>query len=360
VTASRESLLAALDTVVHPLIGSGLSAAGCVAELKIGTPDELAIELGFPAAGLAPALIAEAKAALAKAGAPDARVRLGCRVLPQAVQKGLNPLPGVANVIAVASGKGGVGKSTVAVNLALALQVEGARVGILDADVYGPSQSMMLGSKQRPTSPDGKRMHPIVAHGLQAMSIAFILADDAQPAVWRGPMATQALMQLINETIWDDLDYLIIDLPPGTGDIQLSLSQRVPVAGSVIVTTPQDIALLDARKGLEMFRKVGIPVLGIVENMATHVCTNCGHEEAIFGAGGGEKLAREAGSELLGSIPLDLRIRQQADSGNPTVAADPSSPLAQRYREIARLATARLAYGGAGELAFPAIETVDD
>ena len=218
----------------------------------------------------------------------------------------------------------------------------------------------MLGSKAKPTSPDGKRMHPIVAHGLQAMSIGFLLDNDAQPAIWRGPMVTQALWQLLTETIWDDLDYLVVDLPPGTGDIQLSLSQKVPVAGSVIVTTPQDIALLDARKGLQMFRKVGIPVLGVIENMSTHVCTNCGHEEAIFGYGGGDRLAREAGTELLGSLPLDIRIREMADGGNPTVAADPASALSLRFRDIARLTAARLAYGAAANLAFPTLTMVDN
>ena len=358
--ATRESLLAALDSYIHPLIGRGLVSAECIAELTPGDSPQVAIELGFPAAGIAAGIVDDVKALLLAACGVAVQVRIGCRVLPQAVQKGLNPLPGVANILAVASGKGGVGKSTVAVNLALALQAEGARVGIVDADVYGPSQPLMLGSRERPSSPDGKRINPIIAHGLQAMSIGFLLKDDAQPAVWRGPMATQALTQMLTDTVWDDLDYLIVDLPPGTGDIQLSLSQRVPVAGSVIVTTPQDIALLDARKGLEMFRKVGIPVLGVVENMATHVCTNCGHEEAIFGAGGGDRLAHEAGTELLGRMPLDIRIRLQADSGNPTVADDPHSELRLRYRDIARLAAARLAYGTAGELAFPKVSISDD
>lgn len=356
----RADLLAPLDTIVHPLIGRGLVTAGCIADLTEGATPHVVVELGFPAAGLAAEFVDSVKAVLRSRCGVEATVRIGCRVLPQAVQSGLKPLPGVANVLAVASGKGGVGKSTVAVNLALALQAEGARVGIVDADVYGPSQPLLLGSKARPTSPDGKRMNPVIAHGLQAMSIGFLLADDAQPAAWRGPMATQALTQLLTETVWDDLDYLVVDMPPGTGDIQLSLAQRVPVAGSVVVTTPQDLALIDARKGLEMFRKVGIPVLGVIENMATHVCTNCGHEEAIFGSGGGERLAIEAGTELLGQIPLDIRIRRQADSGNPTVAEDPRSDLSLRYREIARLATARLAYGTAGLLAFPNLTITDD
>jgi ATP-binding protein involved in chromosome partitioning len=267
------------------------------------------------------------------------------------------PLPGVRNVIAVASGKGGVGKSTVAVNLALAFRAEGMKAGILDADVYGPSQPLMLGSKDRPTSPDGTRMNPIRAHGLQAMSIGFLIDED-QPMIWRGPMVTQALQQMLSETVWDDLDVLVIDLPPGTGDVQLSLSQRVPMTGAVIVTTPQDIALLDARKALQMFKKVEVPVLGVVENMSTHVCGKCGHEEAIFGAGGGERLAQQYGVELLGQVPLDIRIRQQADGGTPTVAADPDSPLAQRYREIARKAMERIK--GVPAKNFPTIEITED
>jgi ATP-binding protein involved in chromosome partitioning len=270
----------------------------------------------------------------------------------------LAAVPGVKHIIAVASGKGGVGKSTVAVNLALALQANGARAGILDADIYGPSQPLMLGSRERPTSPDGKRMHPIRAHGLQANSIGFLIPGDDQPMVWRGPMATQALVQLLGDTVWDALDYLIIDMPPGTGDIQLTLSQKVPVSGAVIVTTPQDIALLDAKKALQMFRKVNIPVLGIIENMATHVCTNCGHEEAIFGVGGGERMAAEYGVELIGSLPLDIRIRELADSGRPTVVGDPESANALRYREIARKVAARLE--SAAPAAFPSIGISDD
>ena len=267
------------------------------------------------------------------------------------------PLPGVRHVVAVASGKGGVGKSTVAVNLALAFKAEGAKAGILDADIYGPSQPLMLGSKDRPTSPDGKRMNPIQAHGLQAMSIGFLIDDD-QPMIWRGPMVTQALQQMLAETVWDDLDYLVIDLPPGTGDVQLSLSQRIPMSGAVIVTTPQDIALLDARKALQMFKRVEVPVLGIVENMSTHVCGKCGHEEAIFGTGGGARMAREYGVELLGQLPLDITIREQADGGNPTVAADPESPLARRYRDIARKAMARIA--GVPATNFPTISITED
>jgi ATP-binding protein involved in chromosome partitioning len=257
------------------------------------------------------------------------------------VQGQLAPLPNVKNVIVVASGKGGVGKSTVSVNLALALAAEGAKVGILDADIYGPSQPRMLGISGKPQSPDGKSIIPMQAHGLQAMSIGF-LVDEETPMIWRGPMVTQAMMQLLNDSRWDALDYLVVDLPPGTGDIQLTLSQKVPVAGAVIVTTPQDIALLDARKALKMFEKVEVPVLGVVENMATHVCSACGHEEHIFGEGGGQRMAEQYGVAYLGSLPLDIRIREQADGGNPTVVAMPESDLAARYREIARNAAGRL------------------
>ncbi len=357
---NREQLLAVLDADVHPLLGSGWVTAGAVlaATLDQGRAS-VRIELGFPAAGLRAALIAHLREVIRSGCGLEADIEIHWRVASHAVQKNLQALPGIRNIIAVASGKGGVGKSTVAVNLALALHAEGARVGILDADIYGPSQPTMLGmARERPTSPDGKRMHTIRAHGLQAMSIGF-LVDDDQPMIWRGPMVTQALAQLLGETAWADLDYLVVDLPPGTGDIQLSLSQRIPVSGAVIVTTPQDIALLDARKGLQMFHKVGVPVLGIIENMAWHVCTNCGHREAIFGEGGGEAMAARYGSELLGQLPLDIRIRQQADSGRPTVAGEPEGELAGRYRDIARLAAARLAYGQAAD-SFPDISITDD
>ncbi|MGB1561465.1 MAG: iron-sulfur cluster carrier protein ApbC [Sinimarinibacterium flocculans] len=356
---SRDRLLAALDADVDPLIGQGWVAAGTVAAASVdGSRARVVIELGFPAAGIHEQIEQRLRAVIRDNAGLDAEVEIRSRITSHAVQKNLQPLPQIRNIVAVASGKGGVGKSTVAVNLALALQAEGARVGILDADIYGPSQPRMLGSSDRPTSPDGKHMHPIVAHGLQAMSIGFLI-DEAQPMIWRGPMVTQALNQLLGETRWQDLDYLIVDLPPGTGDIQLTLSQRIPVSGAVIVTTPQDIALLDARKGLQMFRRVEVPVLGVVENMAWHTCSNCGHHEAIFGAGGGERLASEYGVEMLGQLPLDLRIREQADGGCPTVAADPEGELAQRYRGIARLAAARLAYG-VHEGSFPDIEMTDD
>ncbi len=269
-------------------------------------------------------------------------VNVAAKIVSHAVQRGVKLVPNVKNIIAVASGKGGVGKSTTAVNLALALAAEGANVGMLDADIYGPSQPMMLGITGRPESKDGKHLEPMEGHGLQAMSIGFLI-DIETPMVWRGPMVTQALEQLVNETKWRDIDYLIVDLPPGTGDIQLTLAQRVPVTGAVIVTTPQDIALIDARKGLKMFEKVGIPILGIVENMSIHVCSNCNHEERIFGEGGGEKMCKDYNVEFLGALPLDIKIRQQADSGKPTVVFDPDCRVSEIYREIARRIAVKIA-----------------
>lgn len=269
-------------------------------------------------------------------------VNVGSRIVAHSVQRGVNLLPNVKNIIAVASGKGGVGKSTTSVNLALALAAEGASVGLLDADIYGPSQPQMLGISGRPDSADGKSIEPMRAHGIQAMSIGFLVDTDT-PMVWRGPMVTGALEQLLRDTRWQDLDYLVIDLPPGTGDIQLTLAQKIPVTGAIIVTTPQDIALLDARKGLKMFEKVGIPILGIVENMSTHICSNCGHEEHIFGAGGGAVMAQDYQVDLLGNLPLDINIRMQADGGQPTVVATPDSTAAKIYKEIARKAAAKIA-----------------
>jgi ATP-binding protein involved in chromosome partitioning len=269
-------------------------------------------------------------------------VRVGAKVVSHAVQRGVKLVPGIKNIIAVASGKGGVGKSTTAVNLALALLAEGATVGILDADIYGPSQPMMLGIAGRPESKDGKGLEPMMGHGLQAISIGFLIDVDT-PMVWRGPMVTQALEQLLKDTRWRELDYLIVDLPPGTGDIQLTLAQKVPVTGAVIVTTPQDIALIDARKGLKMFEKVGIPILGLVENMSIHVCPKCGHESHIFGSGGAERMCQDYGTELLGQLPLDQSIREQADSGKPTVVADPDGRAAEIYRRIARRCAVRIA-----------------
>lgn len=278
-------------------------------------------------------------------GVGEVNVNVGSRIVSHKVQQGVNLLPNVKNVIAVASGKGGVGKSTTSVNLALALAAEGATVGLLDADIYGPSQPQMLGLSGRPDSADGKSIEPMEAYGIQAMSIGFLVDTDT-PMVWRGPMVTGALEQLLRDTKWRDLDYLIIDLPPGTGDIQLTLAQKIPVTGAIIVTTPQDIALLDARKGLKMFEKVGIPILGIVENMSTHICSNCGHEEHIFGAGGGELMCKDYNVDLLGSLPLDIKIREQTDNGKPTVIAEPDSDIANVYKTIARQAAIKIANAG--------------
>lgn len=314
------------------------------------------IQLGYPAAIWRNTLMRQLTDALqADAAIELASVSVTSRVHAHKVQGQLAPLAGVKNIIAVASGKGGVGKSTVAANLALALLAEGASVGVLDADIYGPSQPRMLGIEGRPDSPDGKSITPKNAHGLQAMSIGLLVGEDT-PMIWRGPMVTQALMQLLGDTRWQQLDYLIIDLPPGTGDIQLTLAQKVPVAGAVIVTTPQDIALLDARKALKMFEKVEVPVLGIVENMATHICSHCGHEEHVFGEGGGQRMAEQYGVPLLGSLPLDIRIREQTDGGTPTVVAMPDSDIAARYREIARNAAARLSLQSKNKtITFPKI-----
>jgi len=283
---------------------------------------------------------------LNQCGLDEVAISLTRKITAHGVQRNLKPLSNVRNIIAIASGKGGVGKSTTAVNLALALGREGATVGILDADIYGPSIPLMLGvPNERPSSEDGQSMIPPRAHGLQVMSIGFLIDPD-QPMVWRGPMVTQALNQMLQQTQWDDLDYLIVDMPPGTGDIQLTLSQQVPVSGAVIVTTPQDIALLDARKGLQMFRKVNVPVLGIVENMSTHICTQCGHEEPLFGSGGGARMAAEYDVELLGQLPLDLRIREQTDGGQPSVVAEPDEGPARAYLDTARKMAARLAMQG--------------
>ncbi|MBK6743575.1 MAG: iron-sulfur cluster carrier protein ApbC [Hydrogenophilales bacterium] len=268
-------------------------------------------------------------------GVESVAANVSWKIVAHSVQRGVKLIPNVKNIIAVASGKGGVGKSTTAVNLALALAAEGATVGMLDADIYGPSQPTMLGIHGRPISEDGESLEPMMGHGLQAMSIGFLIDVDT-PMVWRGPMVTQALEQLLNNTKWKEIDYLVVDLPPGTGDIQLTLAQRVPVTGAVIVTTPQDIALIDARKGLKMFEKVGVPILGVVENMSLHICSSCGHEERIFGEGGGEKMCKDYGVEFLGGLPLDIRIREETDAGKPTVVAEPDSRIAEIYRQIAR------------------------
>ncbi|HEX7048324.1 MAG TPA: iron-sulfur cluster carrier protein ApbC [Gammaproteobacteria bacterium] len=353
---ARETVEQALARWVEPALGTDLLTAGSVRNLDIdGSRVSLQLEFPFPAARYRDELAATLEQHLCDASGETVSLdlQLESSIASATVQRGLQPFAGIKNIVAVASGKGGVGKSTTAVNLALALAQEGAKVGVLDADIYGPSQPRMLGVSGRPVSHDNKTMQPMEAHGVKCMSIGF-LVDEEQPMVWRGPMVTQALTQLLNETNWGELDYLIVDMPPGTGDTQLTMSQRVPLAGAVIVTTPQDIALLDARRGLQMFRKVNVNVLGLVENMSTHVCSNCGHEEHIFGAGGGEKMATQYDARLLGSLPLDIRIREETDSGKPTVVAEPDSTIAASYRAIARATAAELAQSGSGEK-FPEI-----
>ncbi len=302
----------------------------------------VSLQSGFPLEGLRGTIEQAVGAALAVNGQRLASLSIATRIASHAVQGTLSPHPRIRNVIAIGSGKGGVGKSTTTVNLALALAADGARVGVLDADVYGPSIPAMLGLSGRPDSPDNKSIEPMRAFGVEAMSIG-LLVDQDTPMIWRGPMATSALMQLFNDTLWGDLDYLLIDLPPGTGDIQLTLAQKIPVAGAVIVTTPQDIATLDAKKALKMFEKVEVPVLGIVENMAVHTCSSCGHVEHLFGQGGGERMAAQYGVPLLGSLPLDIAIREQGDAGQPVVVAAPDSAVAQAYRQTARVMAATLA-----------------
>ena len=342
-SVSRETIESALDKTIDPHFDQSLMASGAVKDIKIDAGSvTVDLVMGYPCerwAQTLKTLVSEALSTHANVG--NATVNVSHNIIAHSVQHGVKRLENVKNIIAVASGKGGVGKSTTSVNLALALASEGATVGLLDADIYGPSQPRMMGLSGQPESVDGKSLEPMENYGVQTMSIGFLI-DEETPMIWRGPMVTQALEQLLNDTKWRDLDYLLIDLPPGTGDTQLTLAQKVPVSGAVIVTTPQDIALLDARKGLKMFEKVEVPILGIVENMSTHVCSQCGHEEHIFGEGGGQSMASEAGIELLGSLPLEMGIRMQADSGKPTVVSDPNSRTADTYRAIARRAAARL------------------
>ncbi len=333
----------AIKGYTDPYLDKDLVSAKAVKDIRIdGDKATVDVVLGFPADGYKAELAEKLKERItAVEGISDATVNVSHKIDAHSTQKGVEPIKGVKNIIAVASGKGGVGKSTTSVNLALALAAEGATVGILDADIYGPSQPRMLGISDQPESKDGKSLEPLENHGIQSMSIGYLI-DEETPMIWRGPMVTQALEQLLNDTNWRDVDYLVIDLPPGTGDTQLTLAQKVPVTGAVIVTTPQDIALLDARKGLKMFEKVEVPVLGIIENMSIHICSNCGHEEHIFGAGGGERMAEENDVELLGALPLDKSIRETTDSGKPSVVADPEGRIAQIYRDIARRVAAKL------------------
>lgn len=340
---SVDGVKQALQGVIDPNLNKDLVSAKQIKNIQVqGGIVHFDLELSYPGKSQLEGLRQQAvEAVRAVLGVDDVRVNVSVRIQTHAVQRGLKPLPQVKNIIAVASGKGGVGKSTTAVNLALALAAEGAKVGILDADIYGPSQPTMLGIHGKPDTVDSQ-IEPMIGHGIQAMSIGFLIDQDT-PMIWRGPMVTGALEQLLKQTNWQDLDYLIVDMPPGTGDIQLTLSQKVPVTGAVVVTTPQDIALLDARKGLKMFEKVGVPILGIVENMAIHVCSNCGHHEHIFGQGGGQKMAEDYKVHYLGGLPLDIRIREQTDSGVPTVVADPEGELASIYKAIARKVAIRIA-----------------
>ena len=343
--ASIEDIQATLKTLIDPNTQKDYVTSRSVKNLRIEEGKvSCEVELGYPARSQFDIVRQQVETALrALPGVDAVDLKVSSKVIAHAVQRGVKLLPGVKNIIAVASGKGGVGKSTTAVNLALALAQEGASVGILDADIYGPSQPQLLGiADGHPESEDGKTMIPLQAHGLQVMSLGF-LVDVEQPMIWRGPMVVQALDQMLNQTRWQNLDYLVVDLPPGTGDVQLSLAQKVPVTGAIIVTTPQDIALIDARKGLKMFEKVDIPSLGIVENMSTHICSNCGHEEHIFGSGGAEKMCRDYNTELLGALPLELSIRELADSGNPTVVGAPESRSAETYRAIARRVAVKIA-----------------
>lgn len=342
---TQEALLAALASVQDPHTGKPFPHPEVLRELRIdGASVSFELALPYPAQSLWPQLRAQLQAAARQVpGVETVDVQLRTAVVAHSVQRGMQPLPGVKNVIAVASGKGGVGKSTTAVNLALALAQEGATVGILDADIYGPSQPQMLGlAGKQPESSDGESMEPLVAYGVQAMSIGF-LVDVETPMIWRGPMVVQALDQMLNQTRWHDLDYLIVDMPPGTGDTQLSLAQKVPLTGVVIVTTPQDIALIDARKGLKMFEKVNVPILGLVENMSIHICSSCGHAEHVFGEGGGEKMCADYAVEFLGALPLEMSIRQLADGGQPTVVGAPDSQAATIYRTIARRIAVKVA-----------------
>ena len=360
---SRSAIEAAIQSYQDPYLKQDLLSACCVKSLEIdGGKVQLSVELGYPADGMVNGVAELLRTKINNVdGVADSRVSVSWRVASAPVQGELEAFTNVKNIIAVASGKGGVGKSTTAANLALALAAEGARVGILDADIYGPSVGMMLGIADgtRPEVKNEKFFMPIQAHGIEAMSMAFLITEDT-PVVWRGPMVSGALQQLLTQTLWNNLDYLVIDMPPGTGDIQLTLAQKVPVTGSVVVTTPQDLALIDAKKGIEMFNKVNIPVLGVVENMAVHICSSCGHSEHLFGEGGGTRIAEQFGVDLLGALPLSMMIREQTDSGAPTVVAEPDSQITMIYRDMARRLAAELSLKNSQAAAAPTISFSDD
>ncbi|WP_455203307.1 iron-sulfur cluster carrier protein ApbC [Kaarinaea lacus] len=342
-TLTREQVDNAIKQYIDPCLDQDLLSAKSIKNVNIdGDKVSVDVVLGFPAKGYVGQLENKLKEIIAAVdGVADVNVSVTSKIEAHATQKGVKPIKGVKNIIAIASGKGGVGKSTTAVNLACALAAEGASVGILDADIYGPSQPRMLGVHDKPESKDGKSLEPLVGHGIQSMSIGYLIEEET-PMIWRGPMVTQALEQLLNDTNWNDVDYLVVDLPPGTGDVQLTLAQKVPVSGAVIVTTPQDIALLDARKALKMFEKVDVHVLGVVENMSIHICSKCGNEEHIFGKGGGQSMSDQYDVDFLGGLPLDIKIREEVDNGKPTVAVDPDGRIAEIYRDIARRMAAKL------------------
>lgn len=359
---SQQHVENALKEYIDPYLQKDLVSTKTVKNINIeGNNITVDLNFGFPMKGYDETLAKQLKAKIgALEGVETVNINITQKIVAHAVQKGVDPIKGVKNIIAVASGKGGVGKSTTAVNLALALSADGAKVGILDADIYGPSQPRMLGIKQQPESKDGNSLEPVMSYDLQSMSIGYLVEEDT-PMIWRGPMVTQALEQLLKDTRWNELDYLIVDLPPGTGDTQLTLAQKIPVSGAVIITTPQDIALIDARKGLKMFEKVNVPVLGVIENMSIHICSQCGHEEHIFGKGGGLQMAQESEVDFLGSLPLDIRIREETDNGKPTVVAEPDSRISQIYHEIARRVAAKLSLQAKEYTAkFPTIKVVNN
>ncbi|MFK5971592.1 MAG: iron-sulfur cluster carrier protein ApbC [Candidatus Marithrix sp.] len=359
---SQASIETAIKKYIDPYLQKDLVTSKVVKNIQIeGDTITVNLVFGYPTKGYNAKLTNQLQTIIGEIdGVNTTNINIDNKILTHAAQKGVEPVKGIKNIIAVASGKGGVGKSTVAVNLALALLKDGARVGILDADIYGPSQPRMLGANSKPESKDGNSLEPVVSHGLQSMSIGYLIEENT-PMIWRGPMVTQALEQLLKDTKWDKLDYLIVDLPPGTGDIQLTLAQKIPVSGAVIVTTPQDIALLDALKGLKMFEKVNIPVIGVIENMSIHICGKCGNEEHIFGKGGGVRMAQEQNVDFLGSLPLDIKIRAETDSGRPSVVAEPEGKISQLYCEIARHTVAKLSMQAKDYTTkFPTIKVVND